>query len=96
MSEPSYDQELLAECHRNRVNVAIVTGFDDTGEFQMGVRLTPWKQDTRSPRMILARADSLLGALDVAASIARTGKWEKLDYASRPWKQSSVVARWGE
>jgi len=48
MQEDEAETRYLLSCHQNRVNVEVLTGFDNDGAFKMGVRLRPWGGKSKS------------------------------------------------
>lgn len=82
--------ELLELCHQNRCNVDLVTGYDEVGGFKFAVRLRPWKQNPRSPVMVIAQGKTLREGLDNATQLASTAQWVSLDWAGRPWPSSRM------
>jgi hypothetical protein len=70
---------------KQRVNIELMLWENDKGILHYGVRLRPWKQDTRVPSMILVQGLSLEDAMNNAARSHFKNEWIALDYAARPW-----------
>lgn len=70
---------------KQRVNIELILWTNDKNILHYGVRLRPWKQETRTGAMILVHGLSLDDAMNVAAKAHHSGIWEVLDYAARPW-----------
>jgi hypothetical protein len=68
-----------------RVNVELILWINDKNILHYGVRIRPWKQETRIGAMILAQGLSVDDALKNAARELYLAHWERLDYSARPW-----------
>jgi len=84
---------LLEECHNNAVNVDILTGYNDSNEFQFGLRFRPWKNPGQG-EMILVAGRSIEEALTRGIKLAQAGRWETLSWSKRPWKVASKAGTW--
>lgn len=70
-----------------KVNVELVLGKDNKDVLQINVRVRPWKQDTPTPRMVLACGLDVEDALNSAARMVYHQEWVKLDWTARTWLQ---------
>lgn len=75
-----------------RINIELILWMSDKNILHYGVRLRPWKQETRTGIMILVQGLSLEDALNVAAKALYEERWEVLDYAARPWQARTPEA----
>jgi hypothetical protein len=73
-----------------RVNVELILWANDKNILHYGIRIRPWKQETRIGAMILAQGLSVDDAIKNAARELFKGNWERLDYAARPWLARSA------
>lgn len=73
-----------------RVNVELILWVNDKNILHYGVRIRPWKQETRIGAMILVQGLSVDDAIKNAARELFKGNWERLDYSARPWLARSA------
>lgn len=77
--------ELLAEAGRNFCNVEFLFDFSGDGDVHYGVRLRPYGRRAPRDKMVLGAGWTAEEALAQAVGKAKAGRWEKLDWALRPW-----------
>jgi len=69
-----------------RVNIEVMLKVDEkSGTMYYGVRIRPWKQETRKPLMVLSQGLDMNDAMNKAARDHYLERWEELDWAARPW-----------
>lgn len=68
-----------------RVNIDLLLWEAPNGILHIGVRIRPWKQEGRRPRMVLSQGLTLADAIDKAARDYHLDRWEELDWTIRPW-----------
>lgn len=71
-----------------RVNMELVTHLGSDNILYIGIRLRPWKQDTRHPTMVLGQGLTVNDALNDAARNHYNNLWRTLDYRERPWSMN--------
>jgi len=65
------------------VEMLVRSNADDT--YNVGIRLRTYGKNLPRDKMVLADGDSFGSALDSALEKAKARRWEKLDWAARPW-----------
>lgn len=78
-------EQLVADLQAAGIGVDLVQGFDETGEWRLGVRIKTFGRNLPKNRMVLGTGDTYQEALVQAISKAENGRWENVDYAARPW-----------
>lgn len=88
--------ELLAEAGKNWCNVEFLFDFTGDGDVCFGVRLRPYGRRAPRNKMVLGKGWTAQEALQEAVDKAKEGRWETLDWASRPWptKESNDGQGW--
>lgn len=79
-----------------RVNVELLLFHNDKNILHIGVRLRPWKQESRNPEMILVQGLDINDALNNAARALYQEQWRRLDFAARPWNNITFDTETGE
>jgi hypothetical protein len=82
-------EEKLSALFQSRVNIELFFTFDTAGDAVYGVRVRPWANSPKSHLMVLAAGPTVEDALVHAYDKAAAGRWEKLDWAARPWGSAS-------
>jgi len=75
----------LAYLAQKKVNIELLLHVDNSGVLYIGMRLRPWKQDTRNPQMVLAQGVDIQDCLNNIARNLYNEQWRRLDFATRPW-----------
>lgn len=75
----------LSYLSQKKVNIELLLYADPKGIFYIGVRLRPWKQDTRNQQMVLVQGIDIQDALNNAARALYNEQWRRLDFSVRPW-----------
>jgi hypothetical protein len=70
---------------KKRVNVEALLYVNDKNILHIGIRLRPWKQESRNPEMILVQGLDMMDALNNAARALFQEDWRRLDFQARPW-----------
>lgn len=87
-------EELLIECISCRCNVDLGGQMFGVNEWLFFVRLRPWSNKQGSSSMAMGSGETVTEAMTDAVAKARAGRWERLDYAKRPW-ETQTTASWG-
>ena len=87
-------EELIIEAQDGKANVDLLCDGDEANGYTFGVRLRPWSNTTTAGRMVLGQGDTVQGAIECAVQKAREGRWERLDWAKRPWTVKRTSSGW--
>lgn len=74
------------------VNIDVLPNFQ-RGEYQgLGVRVRPYGRDYPKEIMVMGYGADFDEALTEAYHLAAEDRWEKLDWAARPWGAASTAS----
>lgn len=75
------------------VNIDVLPHLVNDQVEGIGVRVRPYGKDYPKDIMLLGYGEDFLDALEEVAQGAATGRWERLDWAARPWAQEAPLDR---
>lgn len=79
----------------NLCNIELLAGHDATGVRRYGVRIRPYGKGSDTQTMVLGVGTTLEGALKDGHDKAAAGRFERLDWAKRPWTVGTQATGWG-
>jgi hypothetical protein len=71
---------------RTGIAVELLAGVDADGTAQVGVRLRTFGKNLPKDKMVLSGGETIEEALEEACGKAANERWERLDWAARPWE----------
>ena len=78
-------EQLHADLQSSGINVDLLSGYDRDNVYRFGVRLRTFGKNTPKDLMVLSVGETFTDAVNNAVAKAQAGRWEKIDWAARPW-----------
>jgi hypothetical protein len=79
----------------NLCNIELLGGIDASGHRCYGVRIRPYGKGADTQTMVLGKGSTLEEAIQDGHDKAKAGRFERLDWAKRPWAVGQATTGWG-
>jgi len=74
-----------------RLNIDLLPHVEDDALVGIGVRVRPYGKGANTDAMLLGYGADVESALEDIYAKAHAGRWERLDWAARPWSAARPV-----
>lgn len=81
----------IQEVLRQRLNLELLPHIQDDVVVGIGVRARPYGKGVNADSMLLGYGPTVDKALEDIHAKAHAGRWERLDWAARPWPTPKPV-----